>query len=58
MLWVAITCGRFIGLKDQISAESKGTLYNHLYCWLITGAVGASSSASSLRAVCVRLRPR
>mmetsp|Transcript_24792 Transcript_24792/g.50931 ORF Transcript_24792/g.50931 Transcript_24792/m.50931 type:complete len:379 (-) Transcript_24792:159-1295(-) len=41
MLWAAITVGRLFGLHDQINVESKGQLYNHLYLWLVVGALGS-----------------
>ena len=41
VLWIAITLGRFVGLRDQMTVESKGALYNHLYCWLVCGAIGS-----------------
>jgi fucose permease len=40
ILWFAITMGRLGGLADQIRVENKGQLYNHLYLWLVTGALG------------------
>lgn len=40
MLWTAITVGRFVGLRDQITVEHKGQLYNHVYVWLLIGALG------------------
>ena len=40
VLWISITAGRLGGLRDQITVESKGALYNHLYIWLVIGAVG------------------
>lgn len=40
LLWISITVGRIVGLMDQINIESKGQLYNHLYLWLVLGALG------------------
>jgi predicted MFS family arabinose efflux permease len=40
MLWFAITVGRLVGLLDQIHIANKGQLYNHLYLWLVLGALG------------------
>lgn len=41
-LWAAITCGRFLGLRDQLALLNGPAepLFRHLYYWLVTSGLG------------------